>query len=349
MTHAPDTRDTPDMEAKVAALRRPSTWPEPTGEVEVVETHMAWVFLTARSAWKMKKPVRWNSADFTTLEARREDCDREVRLNRRLAADVYHGVVPLTRDEAGTLRVDGLGEAVEWLVHMRRLPREEMLDDCIARGAATREDIQRVVGILTAFYRRAPAVEWSALGYRRRLDDALRATWDELRQPRWGLTFERLDAVAGEALDLLAREPDLFEARVEGGRVVEAHGDLRPEHICLEDPPVVIDCLEFDRDLRILDAASELSFLALECERLGAPHLAPVVRETYRLRSGDAPPDRLLRFYRAQHALVRAKVAVWHLADPHVAEPDKWTRRARHYLELAAQPPGESTGSSPGD
>src|SRR5262249_4067578 len=122
----------PTVEQKIAFLSRPEAYPEPTRRVEMKETHMSWVFLTDTKAWKLKKPVRYDFLDFSTREARRRDCEEELRLNRRLAPDVYYGIAPLTIDPQGGMRLAGAGETIDWLVRMRRLPADRMLDWAIA-------------------------------------------------------------------------------------------------------------------------------------------------------------------------------------------------------------------------
>jgi aminoglycoside phosphotransferase family enzyme len=133
----------------------------------------------------------------------------------------------------------------------------------------------------------------------------------------------------------LSDKPELFDARVKGQKIVEAHGDLRPEHICLIDPPVIIDCLEFSRTLRILDTVDELAFLALECEYAGAPYIGEVVFETYRQLTDDNPAHALVHFYKALRALLRAKLTIRHLDDHDASEHYKWIQRAGDYLQLA--------------
>jgi aminoglycoside phosphotransferase family enzyme len=120
-------------EAKVAALRRPDAYAGRPQTVEVVETHMSWVFLTPEHAYKMKKPVRYDGLDFSTLATRRFYCSEELRLNRRLTTDVYLDVVALRADALGALRIATAGAAVEWLVMMRRLPNDRMLDHLLYR------------------------------------------------------------------------------------------------------------------------------------------------------------------------------------------------------------------------
>jgi aminoglycoside phosphotransferase family enzyme len=324
----------PGTEAKVAFLRRPEAYAERPRRVDVVQTHMSWVFLTDRHAYKLKKPVRYDSLDFRTPELRRWDCTEEVRLNRRLARDVYLGILSLSVDSGGNLALDGAGEPVDWLVHMRRLPADRMLDRRIEEGRIERAEVEPAARHLAGFYAHARPVEISPESYRERLAQGVRGDLHELRRPEFGLPADRVSALADAELAFLARHPALFDRRVGEGRIVEGHGDLRPEHICLLPEPAIIDCLEFSRELRILDAADELAFLGLECERLGSPHVGRWFLAAYSERTHDEPPDALLDFHRTYRALRRAKIAIWHLQDPSVTDTEKWRERARRYLEL---------------
>jgi aminoglycoside phosphotransferase family enzyme len=130
------------LESKVAFLRQPTSFQEPTYRVESIETHMSWVFLTDRHAYKLKKPVSYDFLDFSTIDARRFYCEEEVRLNARLAAEVYLGIVELTLNSLGHLQLDGAGAVIDWLIRMRRLPTRHMLDYAIKNGRASQEDCQ---------------------------------------------------------------------------------------------------------------------------------------------------------------------------------------------------------------
>ncbi len=326
----------PTSEQKIAFLSRPEAYPESARQVEMKETHMSWVFLTGAQAWKMKKPVRYDFLDFSTLEARRRDCEEEVRLNRRLAPDVYYGIAPLTIDSQGDMSLDGAGEPIDWLVRMRRLPADRMLDRAIADRTVSAADARSVGALLARFYMRSSPVEMTASEYRKRLADEIRGNHRELENPDYNLPADLLEAITRAQLEFLERERELFDRRAQDRKIIEAHGDLRPEHICLEPEPVIIDCLEFNRDFRILDTVSELAFLALECERLGAPEVGDLILETYSDETGDKPPVQLVEFYKSYHACLRAKIAVWHLKDHLINDKAKWTCRARQYLHLAA-------------
>jgi aminoglycoside phosphotransferase family enzyme len=325
----------PGLDAVVAFLRRPEVYPERPRAVESIETHMSWVFLTDRHAYKLKKPIRWDRLDFSTPELRRRDCAEEVRLNRRLARDVYLGVVTLTLTPGGDLALDGAGEPIDWLVRMRRLPADRMLDARIARGPLAEREIRPAAALLAKFFAGAAPVGITSAEYRARLERGVRSDRRELCRKEFGLPADRVGAIADAQLAFLEGRAELFDRRVGEGRIVDGHGDLRPEHICLVDPPAIIDCLEFSPELRAADPADELAFLALECERLGQPAVGGWFLDTYREVTCDAPPPELLRFHRDYRALRRAVIAVWHLDDPMYRDPDPWRALALRYLELA--------------
>lgn len=324
----------PDLSRKVSFLSKPGNYPRHTSQVEPLETHMSWVFLTDTEAWKLKKPVKYKHLDFSTPEARLRDCEEEVRLNRRLAPDVYLGVIPLTLEKQDGMKLGGEGSPIDWLVQMRRLPMSRMLDQAIVDGTWTEEDIHKVGVLLARFYGGLPPVPMTGAQYRERLRDDLIATRQELLHIRYHLPPELVNAATTRALRCIEQEGDLLDKRVLLGKIVEAHGDLRPEHICLEAEPVIVDCLEFNRDLRLLDPASELTFLALECERLGAPRVSELIFRDYSHLTGDHPPARLLKFYKCYHASIRAKIAVWHLEDNQTRDSERWIQRAVKYLQV---------------
>lgn len=300
---------------------------------EAIETHFAWVFLVGDRAWKLRKPVRRDPMDYSTLDARRRDSEAEVRLNRRLAPHVYLGTRPLTRTADGRFAIAGEGEVEDWLVEMRRLDRHRMLDEMLASGRATPADLDRVSDLLAAFYEHeAPAVTDGAT-----LAGRLHAQVDANHR-----VIAALDAVGAATLRDAQRafidaRGDWLAARATGGCVVEAHGDLRPEHILLDEPVAVIDCLEFDRNLRILDRAEELEFLAMECARIGHAAAGAHLAHACLARLADAIPPQLQRFYRSHRAATRAKLYAWRADEPDGGTPGHWIGIAREYLGRALE------------
>src|SRR5918996_2402968 len=322
---------------KVRFLRRPDSYPERPRAIEVKESHMSWLFLTEEHAYKLKKPVRYSYLDYSTLAARAENCAAEVRLNRRFARGVYLGLVPLNVDPSGHLRLGGAGATCDWLVKMARLPAERTLEAQIARDELDEAGLRQAVHVLTRVYREATPVDMTATVYRKRFRDDIGENLAELIDPAFGLSSELPGIVASAEWRFVEIDAELLDARVEGGRIVEGHGDLRPEHVYLGDPPIIMDCLEFNRMLRLLDPVDELAYLAIECHRLGAPHLGEIVLDTYRADTGDRPPTRLIDFYASLRAMLRAKLAIWHLRDEHRTDSAKWRTRTMRYVDIAAE------------
>jgi aminoglycoside phosphotransferase family enzyme len=323
------------LEAKIQALRQADTYPDKPSRVDAVETHMSWVFLTDRFAYKMKKPVRYDFLDFSTLPLRQRDCEEEVRLNQRLAPDVYLGTVPLTLNSLGQAHINGDGDIVEWLVKMRRLPRERMLDHVIRQKQIDETEIRNLGKILAEFYATSAAVEHNVDRYRASIEQAIKLNRDLLLTPDYELPADAIRALHDTQFQVLQQESHLLDARVESGRIIEGHGDLRPEHICLERRPVIIDCLEFNHQFRIIDPADELSFLAVECEMLGAPSIGEEIFRVYEELSGDQPPTRLVLFYKIYRACLRARLAISHVQELEKQDWPKWQSRTRNYLRLA--------------
>lgn len=324
-----------DLADKVGWLSRPDAYPDGATAVEVVETHMAYVFLTDHHAWKLKKPVCLEFLDFSTLAARYRDGLREVHLNRRLAHDIYLGLVPLVR-RGDAYSLGGEGPVADWLVKMRRLPASAMLDRRIAMDAVRPADVDDLTEVLTAFYASVPPEPVTGGKYLDWMRRQVETDCNELRRGQFALPRTTVESVRRIQRAFLREHAGMLTERARCRRIVEAHGDLRPEHVCLASPrPLVIDCLEFSRPLRVLDAVDELAFFALECERLGAAWIGERVLAGYRERTGDHAPAPLVAFYRRLRACLRAKLAVWHLLDTEVRDVEKWTARAGWYLRAA--------------
>lgn len=324
------------LEEKVRFLASAAAWPE-AQRPDVIETHMSWLFLGEDTVLKLKKPVRTGFLDFSTLAAREFNCREEVRLNLRLAPGVYLGVLPLLQLPDGALAV-GTGATmsapvIDWLVRMRRIPRERMLDVAVPAGSVRIDDIDRLGVRLAQFFRSAERVPLDAPAYVERFVASQSVNRGVLLQPtlREAATVAALD----EFDRMLKRHAEMLGARAAAGRLREGHGDLRPEHIGLDGTPVVIDCLEFNRALREVDPFDELAFLDLECRLLGADWIGPRLIAHCGSALHDAPPPQVMALYTAHRALVRARLALAHLLDAQPRTPDRWKPQARRYVEAA--------------
>jgi aminoglycoside phosphotransferase family enzyme len=319
---------------KVAFLSRPGAYAHPVREAILRETHMSWVFLAGDRVYKLKKPVRFPYLDFSTLERREAACRAEVTLNRRLAPDVYIGVAPLTLTADG-LAIGDSGPVADWLVLMHRLDDRWALEEVVREGRLEARQVDRLVETLVRFYRRARPVLVSAGAHLADWSRNLAANRRVLLDARFGLPpalIRRIDRIQRR---FLAEGRGLLEARVLGRRIVDGHGDLRPEHIWLDDEVRIIDCLEFNARLRALDPFDEIAYLDLECERIGAAWAGRYVKTGVARGLKESLPAALFHYYRSYRAVLRARLAIAHLGEPAPRTPEKWPRRARAYLEIA--------------
>jgi uncharacterized protein len=316
--HATRFEDRPPI---VIALSDPTIYPHPVDRVELVETHISWVFLAGERVYKVKKPVDLGFLDFTTLERRRFFCEEEVRLNRRLTHDVYLGVVELNGRD--TLTFGGGGPTREVAVMMMRLPHDRMLDEVVRRGTIEPELMEGLGRIIAAFHAAAPTGgEIDQLGG----IATVRANWDENFEQTAGLPTSVLPDEWRQALRVwvatfLEREAGRFEARVAAGCSRDCHGDLQAQHVCCTEPIQIFDCIEFNSRFRYGDVASEIAFLAMDLDRLGRPDLALRFLNAYLETSGDYEAVPLLDFYRTYRAFVRGKVLGFQIdARPEAAD-----------------------------
>ena len=318
---ASSTADNIGMAERVRFLSDPASYGN-GGSVDVKETSKSWVFLTPTEVYKLKKPIRNHFQDLTSIEARAANTETEIMLNRRLAPEVYLGAVRLTLTDSGALALNGEGAVVDWLVHMRRLPERRMLDQVLLQGTESQSRIKellvRLAGQLVDFYANAPSIEVAPDEYVARFEREQVENKRILMDPMFAGELDQylLQGLLTEFDRALAASRVLIEERALKGKVVEGHGDLRPEHVCLVDPPVVIDCLEFSLTLRTIDPFDEIVFLGLECEAFGAPWIEGVLRNEFDLRGIQEPPERVLLFYRAYRAFLRARQCLAHLLVP---------------------------------
>jgi aminoglycoside phosphotransferase family enzyme/predicted kinase len=289
------------------------------------ETHSAIVLLVGDHAYKVKKPVNLGFLDFSTLALRHTACEREIELNRRIAADVYLGVADV---------IDPDGRVCEHMVVMRRMPADRRLSKLVREGAQVDDDVRRVARRVAAFHATARTdTEVAAQGTR----DAIRGRWsDSFAQvrslPKPVLPEALQDEIEALTYDFLDGRGPLFADRVATGCVVDGHGDLLADDIyCLPDGPRILDCLDFDDRLRFLDRLDDAAFLAMDLEYLGAPELANRYLDWYLEFAADPAPVPLRHHFIAYRAYVRAKVACVRSAQ---GDPDA-ANEARRHAELA--------------
>jgi len=297
-----------DFSAVLEAVRAHESVSGRAGTIEVRQTHASVVFLTGSEVFKLKKPVNFGFLDYSTPRRRAVMCHREVSINRRLAPDVYLGVLRLMAAGEDRLQIEGSGPVVDYLVHMRRLDDDASLASLVVRDEATPAQIRIVARRLTDFHAAAPLAPpryGSRPAARRNVEDNF-----TILQPFVENTIPRstFETISDYSRSFLGRNAALFRQRVQEGRIRECHGDLRAEHIYLAPTLEIIDAIEFNRRLQCIDVANDLAFLAMDLDAMGAPHLSRLLVEEYQQASNDKLGG-LLAFYAAYRAVVRAKVA----------------------------------------
>ena len=308
--------------ALIDALRRPECYPHPVGVVELVETHISWVLLAGDYAYKLKKPVDFGFLDFSTLTARRHFCEEELRLNRRLAPQLYLDVVAITGSEAAP-RIGGTGTALEYAVKMRRFRREGELDNLAERGALREEHVDALAATIARFHAQAQvAPPDGAFGTPQAALAPCIANFDQLSRLHLPAGMAaRLQRLHQWTLDEHERRRALIARRLAQGRVRECHGDLHLGNIVLIDgTPTVFDALEFNPALRWIDVISEVAFTVMDLEHRGRHDFAQRFLDDYLAHSGDYTGVALLPFYLVYRALVRTKVAALRSRQPGDAE-----------------------------
>ncbi|HET8697710.1 MAG TPA: AAA family ATPase, partial [Gammaproteobacteria bacterium] len=314
----------------VAALSRPECYGPEVTEVRVVETHISWVFLTGERAYKVKKPIKLPFVDFSTLELRKRFCDEELRLNQRLAAELYLGVVPIGGSPEAP-RV-GATPAFEYAIEMRQFPDDARLDRRIEAKSLPTEALLEFAETLARFHAELPPVPAPPDSAAETLRAAA-VNLDELEPylhdaPRLAALHE-WTAREGE------RIRGALERRAARGAHRECHGDLHLENLLVLNGRVMaFDALEFDPKLREIDVASETSFLVMDLLAHGRPDLAHAFLTRYLEHGGDYDGLAVLRFYLVYRALIRAKVRALKAAQRH-AESGRDT--IAPYLELASE------------
>lgn len=306
-----------------------------------IQTHISSVLLTGDFAYKLKKPVDLGFLDFRMLAQRRHFCEEELRLNRRLAPDIYLDVVPVYGTAAAPRL--GAGEPViDYAVKMREFPQSALLDGMLARGEVSGAQLDALARMMAGFHAQAAvAGDDSPYGG---LDAVAAAVLHNFTQLRARLEREAEQALLAplEAWSQaeLRRLAPRIAARKRGGFVRECHGDLHLGNIAwFEGAPQVFDCIEFNPGLRWIDVMSEVAFLAMDLSAHGRPDLAWRFIDVWLSRSGDYAGVALLNFYRVYRALVRAKVALLRAVQAGIAAEDGALagRACRGYVELAAR------------
>jgi len=321
------------------SLRNPSAYPVLTRTVELIQTHISWLFLTDTHVFKLKKPVNFGFLDFSTLDLRRFYCYEELRLNRRLCPDIYEKVIALRETDSGAAFV-GNGNVIEYAVMMKRLPADRMLDRLVDSSRISTEEIQIIALEISKFHSNAPtsprisefgSLEQIQLNWRENFEQTLPFQTSTLPP-------DILETIRSYVETFIDSHQALFTERIENGYIRDCNGDIHLGNICLlNSTAYIFDCIEFNERFRYSDTAADIAFLLMDLDFHSRPDLADAALSTYITATGDSDLAKLITFYKVYRAFVRGKVESLQLQDDGIAEEARASakKRAIRYFRLA--------------
>ncbi len=330
----------------IQALQNPALYDHPVTDFQVLETHISWVILTGDYAYKIKKPMDFGFLDFSTLERRRHFCEEELRLNRRLAKDLYLEVLPITGTPEEPC-LGGNGEAFEYAIRMRQFDQDALFDVRQEQGNLAPSLLTSLARQVAEFHDTLPPVPaGKALGTPEAVYAAMQENFDQIRPLLTDpALLSQLDNLEDWTRTTFERHKDQVRQRHHDGYVRECHGDLHLANITVfNDQVTVFDGIEFNEPFRWIDVINDLAFLLMDLESRREYGRANLVLNTYLEYRGDFEALALLPLYKTYRALVRAKIALFTRGNPSLteAEQDGLLQRYRDYANLA-----ESYGDIP--
>ncbi len=292
---------------KPEELLEAGAYPHSAENLKMKETHISWVFLAGDYAYKIKKPVKFSFLDFSTKEKRREACEEEVRLNRRLSPEIYLGVVPLSKKNGQTVLGEE-GGAVDYAVKMKRMG--QTMDKALEKGEVGRENIEELAETIAKFHGSVPVIQ----DPRYNSPEMIKEQIDDLESVKSIIEEatgmgNKIGLVLEKSGEFIKNNERVLKNRQVEGMVKDCHGDLHSRNVFVADRKYVFDCIEFNEDFRFIDVASEIAFMAMDLDFRGKEELSELFVKKYLEISGDTGMPGLLDFYKCYRANVRAKVA----------------------------------------
>lgn len=324
----------------ISFMQDPAAYPEQPGRVDLVQTHISWVFIGDEYVYKVKKPVNFGFLDFSTLEKRRFYVGEELRLNSRFSEGIYLDVVPISHTAAGFVLGDE-SNVVEYALRMKKISEDHMLYRLLDAGAVDEDLMRTVGGHVARSYEGIPSDEKSrSFGTLETIRHNVIENFDQTRKYVGGpVSAEDFDLLESWSRDFMDVGGALFARRLDEDRIKDCHGDLHLQHICVEaDDVFIFDCIEFNERFRFQDVASDVAFLAMDLDYNDRPELAAAFVNAFVKASGDESLREVLIFYKVYRAYVRAKVTSFLLDDEGLGAEarERATATAARYYALAA-------------
>ena len=326
----------------VEALLKPEAYEEETVQIELKQTHISFVFLTQKFAYKIKKAVDFGFLDFSTLEKRHIFCEKELELNRRLCGNMYLEVVPINKSDI--IKIKGKGKTVEYAVKMKTISQKKLMNKLLEKNKITKKIIDQIAGIIAEFHSIIEhKCDAAKLGYDAKLDPIVEINWKEnfdQTKPfiEKTISSEEFSLIQKRIEYFIKNNNGLFKNRMLNGKVKYCHGDIHSGNIFVTDKIYIFDAIEFNDRIRYSDVTADIGFLAMDLEYKKRPELASFLIERYIEYSKDKELKELLSFYKCYRAYVRGKVVSFKLNDFSISNQEKREikKEAKAYFNLAA-------------
>lgn len=322
----------------VQQLKNPALYSDSPHRVQLVQTHISYVFITRNHVYKMKKPVNFGFLDYSTLKKRKYYCQEEIKLNRRLCPDIYLGMVEV-REKAGKVNLGDSGKTLDYLVKMKRLPEAKMMDKLMLKNKTTKEVIDKIAQKVASFHCQAAtggkiSQGGSLKAIKENVDENFVQTLSFVGQT---ISQPKFDAIKSYSYQFLKENKKLLEDRVKEQKIRDCHGDLYSKNICLSEDIYIYDCIEFNTRFRYADVASEVAFLAMDLDFYNRGDLSNFFVNSYIKYSSDFELGALLNFYKCYRAYVRGKVHSFVLEAEEASKEEKKlnAQLAKRYFNLA--------------
>lgn len=313
------------MSFEISNMLNPEVYDHPVKDIQLIETHISWVILTGDFVYKIKKPVDFGFLDFSTLEKRRVFCEAELRLNRRLAADIYLDVVSI----AGTFEkplISTAGKVFEYAVKMRQFSQSAQLDHMLSAGKLDAEHMEALALMVAGFHQTIPmADETMAYGNKDQVYHPIAENFTQINQHfDTTLYADTLTSLQTWNVSALIKLGATLDQRKDNGFVRECHGDMHLRNLAwLERGPIAFDCIEFNPQLRWIDVISEIAFLVMDLQQRKQYQLANRFLNSYLEITGDYAGLSVLPFYLCYRAMVRAKVTALLLEQDNIGKEER--------------------------
>lgn len=319
-------------------LLSPAAYPGRVKEVKVLQTHISWVFLTGKHAYKVKKPVNFGFVDFSTLKKRRFYCKQELKLNRRLSRKIYLKILPITKID-NKIKIGGRGKIIDWAVVMRELPQEKIMSALLKKGKIAKKTIKKLAKIIADFHQKArgPKIKKKYKSLK-----TIKFNWRENFEQveifiKKTIPKKNFEFIENKINNFIKTNRILFQKRIRKNKIKWCHGDFHAGNIFITDEIYIFDCIEFNERLSCHDVANDVAFLAMDLDFFKKTEFSNYFIKSYLKYTRDKEILKLLDFYKCYRAFVRGKINSFKIRDRNIKneERKKSKSEAKKYFNLA--------------